>query len=273
MIGHVNVAGTVAGKGNHATTAGLVITNTGTIDGCAASGSVEAGANGEAGGLVDVNEGIIVNSHASNTVTATMTGGFVAENSGNISLSSASGAVTASGRSKHGYQSGGFVMYNSGKIDRSFATGNVDGGSGQGGYGAYAGGFLEFQSNAFGASIVNSYATGAVSVGSTAVAGGFAEQEIGTLATSWSSGAVSAADPDDAEGFVYATPQGAAGDYWDTDTSGQNWACFTVSCPGVTGLTTAQFKSGLPAGFDPAIWAESPGINNGYPYLIANPPQ
>ena len=29
---------------------------------------------------------------------------------------------------------------------------------------------------------------------------------------------------------------------------------------------------GLPAGFDPAIWAQSKSINNGFPYLIANPP-
>ena len=42
---------------------------------------------------------------------------------------------------------------------------------------------------------------------------------------------------------------------------------------GITGLTTVQFQSGLPAGFDPAVWAQSPGINNGFPYLIANPPE
>ena len=42
--------------------------------------------------------------------------------------------------------------------------------------------------------------------------------------------------------------------------------------PGITGLTTAQLQSGLPAGFDPSIWAESPNINGGLPYLITNPP-
>jgi hypothetical protein len=31
--------------------------------------------------------------------------------------------------------------------------------------------------------------------------------------------------------------------------------------------------SGLPSGFDPTIWDENPKINNGFPYLIANPPQ
>jgi hypothetical protein len=33
-----------------------------------------------------------------------------------------------------------------------------------------------------------------------------------------------------------------------------------------------MMKSGLPDGFDPAIWASDPNINGGYPYLIANPP-
>jgi hypothetical protein len=42
---------------------------------------------------------------------------------------------------------------------------------------------------------------------------------------------------------------------------------------GLTGLTDAQLKSGLPPGFDPKIWGQSPSINNGYPYLLSNPPQ
>ena len=46
----------------------------------------------------------------------------------------------------------------------------------------------------------------------------------------------------------------------------------TVPCVVLTGLTDAQLKSGLPAGFDPAVWGQSAGINNGYPYLLSNPP-
>jgi hypothetical protein len=42
--------------------------------------------------------------------------------------------------------------------------------------------------------------------------------------------------------------------------------------PGIIGLTTEQFQSGLSAGFDPKIWAQSPNINNSYPYLLANSP-
>ena len=41
---------------------------------------------------------------------------------------------------------------------------------------------------------------------------------------------------------------------------------------GITGLTDAQLKSRLPAGFDPAIWGQRKKVNNGYPYLLANPP-
>jgi hypothetical protein len=35
----------------------------------------------------------------------------------------------------------------------------------------------------------------------------------------------------------------------------------------------ASARSGLPAGFDFTIWAEKKNINNGLPYLIANPPR
>jgi hypothetical protein len=64
--------------------------------------------------------------------------------------------------------------------------------------------------------------------------------------------------------------------YWDLDTSGisdpSKGACYPVNDPGVTGLTDAQLKSGLPAGFDPQVWGQNAAINNGYPYLLANPP-
>ena len=64
--------------------------------------------------------------------------------------------------------------------------------------------------------------------------------------------------------------------YWDLDTSGisnpHQGAGNVPDDPGIAGLTDAQLKSGLPAGFDPKVWAQNPKINNGYPYLIANPP-
>jgi hypothetical protein len=119
---------------------------------------------------------------------------------------------------------------------------------------------------------LNFVSGGAVSVGSVAYVAGFTVSAAGTLTTSWSSGAVGAADPNHAQGFTFEPPDSAADDYWDIDSSGQSTGC-GGTCTGVTGLTTAQFQSGLPSGFDPAVWAQSASVNNGYPYLIANPPQ
>jgi hypothetical protein len=42
--------------------------------------------------------------------------------------------------------------------------------------------------------------------------------------------------------------------------------------PGITGLTNAQFKSGLPSGFDPAVWGRKGGVKGGLPYMLALPP-
>jgi hypothetical protein len=60
--------------------------------------------------------------------------------------------------------------------------------------------------------------------------------------------------------------------YWDTTTSGTNIGVGQGSDAGVTGLSSQQLQSGLPAGFDPKIWTEKSGVNNDLPYLIANPP-
>jgi hypothetical protein len=62
-------------------------------------------------------------------------------------------------------------------------------------------------------------------------------------------------------------------DYWDIDTSGiQHGEGGGGDIQGLTGLTDAQLKSGLPAGFDPKIWTQKAQINDGYPYLLVNKP-
>src|SRR5262249_30038094 len=33
-----------------------------------------------------------------------------------------------------------------------------------------------------------------------------------------------------------------------------------------------EMKAGLPTGFDPTVWGSNPSINDGYPWLLANPP-
>ncbi len=66
-----------------------------------------------------------------------------------------------------------------------------------------------------------------------------------------------------------ATPDGL----YDPPPIGWFDGSFEADPPGITGLTDAQLKSALPAGFDPNVWGQNPNINNGWPYLLANPPQ
>jgi hypothetical protein len=127
--------------------------------------------------------------------------------------------------------------------------------------------------------IVNSYATGAVLGGQKSWAGGLAGANAGgTIETSYSTGTVAA------EIGNRTLVGGLVGDnavaspiiqsVWDTTTSGvPNCTGHTDTGVDCTGLTTEQLKSALPAGFDPAVWAIDPAINDGYPYLSANPPQ
>jgi hypothetical protein len=244
---------------------GLVGVNAGTIAWCATSGSIFADSRrSRAGGLVGVNQGAILHSRSSASVQARAAGGLVYLNDqgGSISSSSATGEVQAyffEGRS--GYAAGGLVETNLGTIDQSFSSGAVSAGEE-----AQAGGFTAANMG----TITNSYSTGAAAVAKHGSVGGFAAFSQGLLDTSYSTG-IATMYVKVESGFV-ETLAGSANDYWDTDTSGTTTGC-RKNCTGVTGLTTAQLQSGLPAGFDPAIWAESPGINNGLPYLIANPPQ
>lgn len=131
--------------------------------------------------------------------------------------------------------------------------------------------------NFAGGIIENSYVTGTV----TGPAAG------GAIGYNWNAGAAEAHDSysvgtvtgSGSGGFIgtdTAPTRSIDECYWDLDTSGidnpHQGAGSPLDDPGITGLTDAELKSGLPAGFDPAIWSENPNINNGYPYLIANPP-
>lgn len=64
--------------------------------------------------------------------------------------------------------------------------------------------------------------------------------------------------------------------YWDLDTTHvrnpANGVLNHPNYPGVTGLSDTQMKAALPAGFSPSVWGLNPSINDGYPYLLANPP-
>lgn len=142
------------------------------------------------------------------------------------------------------------------------------------------GGLVGFTENANNATIVNSYATGAVT-GDDADAGGLVglngfDGSMGTINDSYAIGLISDSGKE-VGGFIgYNIPCDQCGiftdDYWDTSTDGGHDGTGDGNVSAITGLTTKQLKSGLPAGFDPSIWTEKKGINKGMPYLIANPP-
>jgi len=262
---HANLVG-----GKHAYNMGVLTTyNSGVISNCSATGTVSSGdRNGGYdngfGGLVGLNAGgTIAASHANVAITTKSgdAGGLVGQNQGGaISLSSATGSVSCSSAQ---CQAGGLVGgSSSGSIDQSFATGSVSATRDV----EYVGGLVGIA----GATITNSYATGSAT--SSYYGGGFGGYfgQNSSIATSYSTGVVKGKNFKG--GFDGANIGSTANSYWDTDTSGQSQGSGDGNETGLTGLTTEEFQSGLPAAFDPAIWAEDANINNGFPYLIANPP-
>jgi hypothetical protein len=162
-------------------------------------------------------------------------------------------------------------------MDQTFATGTV--------YGAeYSGALVGYN---WGAAISNSYSVGLADGKGTGLVGGLVGLDTdnancvptcaGTIGASYSTAAVNNGAV--LGGLVGRDDTAAHGNfnaYWDLDTSGisnpSQGAGNIANDPGITGLTDAQLKSALPAGFDPAIWGQKKSINNGYPYLLANPP-
>ena len=251
--------------------ASLAALNFGTVHASYATGAVQALRDSNLGGLVGGNEGTISNSHAGVTVSGKheYAGGIVGINGGTVSGSYATGAVS-------GRFVGGLVDVNFGIVSESYATGDVRV-LGVLNNPSAGGGLVEYVD--FYATVNNSYATGAVSGGDGSAVGGLVGTNANTISFSYSTGAVTGGAGSTIGGLIGddAAPAGSLDDtYWDTDTSGitnlSQGAGNIANDPGITGLTTAQFQSGLPTGFDPAVWAESSNINGGLPYLIDNPP-
>ncbi len=237
--------------------------NGGTVGNIGVSGlNIDARGAFNAGGLVGGNiSGFLYSDHVAGRLRKGHgPGGLVGDNGGVVYNSYASVSV----RSSHG--GGGLVADNNGTISGCFATGAVKGGSQSG-----DGGLVGANSGA----ILNSYATAAVTGGTSSVVGGLvAEVNEGSVGTSYATGAVSGGSRSIVGGFAGLNNANGAfsNSYWDTTTSGTDVGVGRGVNSGVTGLTTQQLQAGLPAGFDPAIWAEDPKINHGFPYLIANPP-
>lgn len=229
----------------------------------------------------------VLNSYASGNVQAiganSLAGGLVCHNvMGTIARSRAAVSVSVNGANI----AGGLVALNEtfcdgichGMIDESFSAGAITGGDS-----TVAGGLV---GRNFGGFVFDCYAIGPVHVGTNAFAGGLVgsnennpgEGSDPVIATSYSTGAVSGDAGATLGGLVgqdLAAP-GITDAYWDFVTSGitdpSQGAGNVANDPGITGLSDAQLKSGLPSGFNPAIWGQDPEINAGYPFLFLNPP-
>jgi hypothetical protein len=223
-----------------------------------------AGSQSAAGAMVGLNSGGVINSSSSGKIQGISAGGLVGANEGVVAQSSS--AVSVSGNSFLG----GLVGDNfaGADINDSFATGRVTSKSDN--EDTYVGGLVGAD---FGG-ISNSYATGNTDNPPGPVGGlvGFINGTGGGVVTSYATGAPKGGT---AGGFIGLVENGGPAEicYWDTTTSKTKRGVGDGNDAGITGLSTQQLQAGLPAGFDPTIWAEDSKINNGLPYLINNPPE
>ena len=259
-------AGQNAGAGG---LAGLCFTEVFNVE---VTGRVSGEAGSQVGGLCGVaDNGSIASAHTSGAVAGTGNsgddrdvGGLVGLNDATIQNSSSSAKVTGA----KGWTTGGLVGSNAGAIQTSFATGAIVAGNN-----GVAGGLVG-SSAGQDASVRNSYATGAASGGTGSTVGGLIGLNNGPVSDSYASGAVASGSGNAVGGLVGDDLGGSdlTDTYWDTTTSGQSHGVGNdTGYPGVTGLTTEQFLAGLPAGFDPSVWAQDPAVNGGFPYLLADP--
>lgn len=191
----------------------LAGTNGGTISGVSVSGSFSS-SDEQAGGLVGFNDGTIIDSFSTASVTVATTeanlvvaGGLVGENNGTITRSHATGTV--SGSTAGDFSVGGLVGDNNGLVQDSYATGSVSGSnqSSAPGDSATLGGLVGFNN---GGTVARSYSTGGAS---------FSGPNTPTLG-----------------GLVGSNSGSVSGSFWNTDTSG------LATSAGGTALTTAQLQ-------------------------------
>jgi len=161
-------------------------------------------------------------------------------------------------------------------IEESFATGKVSDGAYADQYSAFGG----LVGSDFGI-ILNDYAIGRVTSSGGGDNGGLVGYSgySATLSHSYSTGRISAGHDSYVGGLLGVDLEDTTEiikSYWDLDTSGvpnpDQGAGNIPHDKGIRGLTTQEFQSGLPDKFDPTIWGHNLNINNGYPYLLANPP-
>ncbi|HWA91554.1 MAG TPA: hypothetical protein VG889_16065 [Rhizomicrobium sp.] len=273
-LANVNIA-----AGDNATVGALVGSITGVVTHVSAQGHLSAGANSTAAGLVGSVTGTIADVSAAVTVAAgsescgagLLGGGKWDEWLYVVSFAHATGDVSVGAKSV----AGGLACSVQGKVTQSWASGNVSTDHTQNQH--TLGGLI---GSLYSDDLSNSYALGNVtSAGGRDWNGGLiGNVEAADVRSAYSIGTVqiggAARDRIARVGafFGRAVNITSAKDYFDRDTAGIAEACGSV-CHGIIGLSDAALKTGLPNGFDPAIWGQSPSVNNGYPYLLANPPQ
>ena len=224
--------------------------NLGRIISCWVSGKMTFSSAADAGGLVSENDGLIARSHANVRLIGFHSkdvGGLVGFQSDTGEIVSSYALHSVALRFSDSANVGGLVGTSAGVIRDSFARNRVVAGRDDDGsaYGGLVG------ENEAGAQITTSYAAGPMTFKTAVQAGGLI-------------------------GFDGSAAGNMKDSYWDLDmgiSDPSRGAGNIPNDPGITGLTDAQLKAGLPAGFDPEIWGSDPNINNGYPYLCANAPQ
>ena len=254
----------------------------GTLENSSSSASVSAngtpgGPYASVGGLVGEIGGagaLITTSHSTGViygVSNSAVGGAVGTLTGStIQDSYATGNVTSDSGSPGGLV--GVANTNS-SIEGSFATGAVKTTAPE--CMCSAGGLAgQFVSDT---TVSNSYATGSVTSGTDSNVGGLVGYDGGggTYQYSYATGLLTAGTNGVIGGVIGRGTSGpvATDVYWDTETTGTSQPIgANGNASGMVGLSTAQFQSGLPVGFNPTIWGENASINGGLPYLLALPP-
>jgi hypothetical protein len=229
------------------------------------------------GGLVGYNDGAVISSGTDAVVAGKIAGGVVGASEGTLSRCRAFGPISGffiGKRTGFLYDLGGLAGRAT-EIDRSYAMGQVSlrgvrpRGDQHSGVGGLAGRVL--------GNITDSYATGPVQAGGVSLVGGVVGRgQRGEINHAYALGIVQGStEGTSATGGVTGSAEANlhfSSVYWDVDTTTQAQGCGTGDCGSVSGLTDAELRFALPAGFDPKVWGQSPSINNGYPYLLANPP-
>ncbi len=200
--------------------------------------------------------------------SSTYCGGLSFTNAGTIEKSSITGTLNFPNCTS---QCGGFAVYNQGLIAESYANLAL------GVQGSYAGLIAGHQ---VGGHIRDCYSMGSITASSGGTIGGLVglnQEQYGGGGVSNSYSSAHITNSGTTGGLIGWQYQGGSqsGSYWDTEVSGHTNMCGSTeyndpaSCTDTNGLTTAQMKVGANfVGWNfEDVWAISPSVNDGYPYL------